>query len=54
MTDHTGTYYRDHWVEIAPERMARYEEMFQWREGHDALIAPADVGEGQTVENTNC
>jgi len=48
------TYYRDHWVEVEPERMARYEAMFQWREGHEALIAPAEVAEGQTVVDFGC
>jgi ubiquinone/menaquinone biosynthesis C-methylase UbiE len=48
------TYYRDHWVDIEPERMSRYESMFQWRDGHEALIAPAQIGAGQTVADYGC
>jgi len=49
-----GTYYHDHWVDIEPERMSRYESMFQWREGHEALIAPAEICQGQTVADYGC
>ncbi|MFV2090589.1 MAG: class I SAM-dependent methyltransferase, partial [Pseudomonadales bacterium] len=48
------TYYRDHWVEIEPERLARYESMFQWRDGHEALIAPAQIAEGQVIADYGC
>lgn len=50
----TGSYYRDHWVEVEAERMARYEAMFQWRDGHEALIAPAGIGPGQVVVDYGC
>ena len=49
MARNLDSYYQDHWVEIEPERMERYEAMFQWRDGHEALIAPAEVGEGHVV-----
>jgi ubiquinone/menaquinone biosynthesis C-methylase UbiE len=52
--ENLGTYYRDHWVEIEPERMSRYEAMFQWRDSHEALIAPASVGPGQVVADYGC
>lgn len=48
------SYYRDHWVDIEPERMARYEAMFVWRDAQEPLIAPAEVGEGQTVVDYGC
>ena len=48
------TYYQDHWIEIEPERMSRYESMFVWRDGHEALIAPAGVDAGQTVVDYGC
>ena len=48
------SYYRDHWAEIEPERMARYEAMFQWREGNEVLIAPAEIGEGHFVADYGC
>lgn len=54
MTDDLKTYYRDHWVDVEDERMARYEAMFEWRDGLEALIAPADVGAGQTVVDYGC
>ncbi|MDJ0866105.1 MAG: hypothetical protein QNK03_08355 [Myxococcota bacterium] len=33
--------FEEHWREIDPERLDRYELMFSWRPEHDALIAPA-------------
>lgn len=54
MSDGLDTYYQDHWVHIEPERMQRYENMFQWRDGQEILIAPAKVGEGQTVVDYGC
>ena len=54
MSEDLQTYYRDHWVDIKPERMSRYEAMFQWREGHDALIAPAGVSPGHIVADYGC
>ncbi|MDH3644556.1 MAG: methyltransferase domain-containing protein, partial [Gammaproteobacteria bacterium] len=48
------TYYRDHWVEVEPERMERYEAMFQWRDGQEPLIAPAQIAEGHTIVDYGC
>jgi ubiquinone/menaquinone biosynthesis C-methylase UbiE len=42
-------YFRDHWREIEPERLERYELMFAWRPEQEELIAPARIREGQTV-----
>jgi ubiquinone/menaquinone biosynthesis C-methylase UbiE len=53
MTDLT-TYYRDHWLDVEDERMARYEAMFAWRDGQEVLIAPAEIGEGQIVVDYGC
>lgn len=53
-SDDLDTYYRDHWLHVEAERMARYESMFQWRDGLEALIAPADIGPGQTVADYGC
>jgi len=50
----TDSYYRDHWVDVEPERMARYEAMFQWRNGQEVLIAPAQLGPGQIVVDFGC
>jgi ubiquinone/menaquinone biosynthesis C-methylase UbiE len=42
-------YFQNHWREIEPERLERYELMFAWRPEQEALIAPARIQEGQTV-----
>jgi ubiquinone/menaquinone biosynthesis C-methylase UbiE len=54
MSDNLNSYYRDHWVNVEPERMTRYEAMFQWRDGHEPIIAPAQIGEGQVVADFGC
>ncbi len=48
------SYYRDHWLDVEEERMSRYEAMFQWRDGYEALIAPADIHAGQIVADYGC
>jgi len=48
------SYYRDHWLHVEEERMARYEAMFQWRDGLEALIAPAGIAAGQVVADYGC
>jgi ubiquinone/menaquinone biosynthesis C-methylase UbiE len=47
-------YFQDHWADVEPERMARYEAMFQWRDGHEVLIAPAEIAAGQMVVDYGC
>jgi ubiquinone/menaquinone biosynthesis C-methylase UbiE len=54
VADQLDSYYRDHWLQVETDRMARYEAMFQWREGLEPLIAPADVRLGQTVADYGC
>jgi ubiquinone/menaquinone biosynthesis C-methylase UbiE len=54
MADGLDSYYRDHWLHVEAERMARYEAMFQWRDGLEALIAPAAIGAGQVVADYGC
>ncbi len=48
------TYYRDHWLDVDPERVGAYEEMFRWRPEMAPMLAPADVGEGQSVVDYGC
>lgn len=43
------TFYTDHWQQIEPDRIARYERMFEWREGSEALLEDADLRPGQRV-----
>jgi ubiquinone/menaquinone biosynthesis C-methylase UbiE len=52
MTD-TGLF-MDHWVDIDPERMARYETMYEWSSAAETFYAPADIGAGQTVADFGC
>ena len=49
-----NTFYADHWREIDDERVARYERMFVWREGHEALLAPLDLRRGSRVLDYGC
>lgn len=42
-------FFTDHWRDIDEERVGRYEQMFQWREGNRALIAPAELLAGHRV-----
>ncbi len=44
-----NTFYTDHWRDIEEERVARYERMFVWREGHASLLAPLDLRPGSRV-----
>ena len=49
-----NTFYADHWREIDDERVARYERMFVWREGHVALVAPLELRPGSRVLDYGC
>jgi arsenite methyltransferase len=42
-------FFTDHWKEIDEARLERYEQMFQWRDGNQALLAPAGLAPGQRV-----
>ncbi|MFI5315391.1 MAG: methyltransferase domain-containing protein [Myxococcota bacterium] len=48
------TYYRDHWVEIEPERVEAYEQMFEWRPQNAPLLEPARLAPGQVVVDYGC
>jgi ubiquinone/menaquinone biosynthesis C-methylase UbiE len=48
------TYYRDHWVEIEPERLDRYEQMFRWTEALEPLLEPAAIRPGERVADFGC
>jgi ubiquinone/menaquinone biosynthesis C-methylase UbiE len=58
MTEHeshdASRYYQDHWRSIEPERMQRYEAMFQWRAEMESLIAPANISPGLSVVDYGC
>ena len=54
MAENLETYFKDHWIDVEPERMEAYEAMFVWREGLEPLIAPAEIAEGQAVLDYGC
>ncbi len=49
-----STYYRDHWLDVEPERVAAYEEMFAWRPQMEPLLAPAQLEPGLVVVDYGC
>lgn len=48
------TYYRDHWVDIEPERAEAYETLFEWRAQMAPLLDPAKLAAGQRVVDFGC
>lgn len=50
----TETYYRDHWVDIDKQRLATYQQMFQWHPAMEPLLAAADIRAGHTVVDYGC
>lgn len=55
MTDNLDTYHKDHWVEIEPDRFARYDRMFKVDPRFaPRLLAPVGVAEGETVLDFGC
>lgn len=49
-----ATYYKDHWIEIEPERLDAYEQMFEWRPQNAPLLEPAELAPGQVVVDYGC
>ena len=52
MTDPAG--FQEHWLNIEPERMARYETMFQWHPATAAYYDAAAIGPGQVIADFGC
>lgn len=48
------TFYRDHWVEIEPERIEAYEDLFAWRPQMAPLLEAAELAPGQEVVDFGC
>ena len=46
--------FQHHWLEIEPERMERYETMFQWNPATEHFYTSAEVREGLTVADFGC
>jgi ubiquinone/menaquinone biosynthesis C-methylase UbiE len=47
-------FYREHWVNIEPERLDRYQRMFQWSPASSALYECADIRLGHVVADFGC
>lgn len=52
MADTRG--FQEHWLNIDPERMERYETMYQWNPATEAFYTPAKIGEGHVVGDFGC
>ncbi len=48
------SFYTDHWREIEPERLERYERMFQYRDDQAALLNPLDLAGAGRVLDFGC
>jgi ubiquinone/menaquinone biosynthesis C-methylase UbiE len=42
-------FFTEHWQDIEEERIARYEQMFVWRDAQTQLLIPAEIGPGHHV-----
>ena len=49
-----NTFCQEHWVNIDPERLDRYQRMFQWNPASAPLYAPADIRPGHVVAEFGC
>jgi ubiquinone/menaquinone biosynthesis C-methylase UbiE len=49
-----NAFYKEHWVNIEPERLDRYQQMFQWNQASLALYEPADIRPGHIVAELGC
>ncbi|MEM7026055.1 MAG: methyltransferase domain-containing protein, partial [Pseudomonadota bacterium] len=46
--------FQDHWLNIEPERMARYETMYRWNPATEVFYTPARIGPGQVIGDFGC
>ena len=47
-------FYKEHWLNIEPERLDRYQSMFQWNPASSALYETADIRPGHIVAEFGC
>lgn len=53
--DSLDTYHKDHWVDIEPERLDRYEQLFQLDDRRaDIVLAPVGVEAGEVIIDFGC
>jgi ubiquinone/menaquinone biosynthesis C-methylase UbiE len=48
------TLFMEHWINIDPKRLARYETMYQWSAAAEDFYAPADIRTGHFVVDFGC
>ena len=48
------TLFMEHWINIDPERLARYETMYQWSAAAEDFYAPADIRTGHFLVDFGC
>lgn len=46
--------FQEHWLNIEPERMERYETMYRWNPATEIFYEPAKIGSGQAVGDFGC
>lgn len=47
-------FYKDHWVNIEPNRLERYRRTFEWSPGSAPLYEPAGIRSGHIVADFGC
>ena len=47
-------FYKAHWRQIDPDRMAAYKDGFAWSDATEQLYQPAQISEGQNVADFGC
>lgn len=47
-------FYKKHWENIEPERLQRYQRMFQWNPASASLYESADIRDGHIVGELGC
>ena len=47
-------FYKEHWVNIEPQRLDRYQHMFQWNPASSILYEPADIRPDHVVAEYGC
>jgi ubiquinone/menaquinone biosynthesis C-methylase UbiE len=50
----SNAFHKEHWLNIAPERLDRYQRMFQWNPASSALYETADIRPGHIVAEFGC
>ena len=46
--------FQDHWLQIEPDRLERYETMFRWNPASEPFYQAARIGEGLSIADFGC